>query len=109
MSTSYYSLREPFTSIRIESNSQHDKITFWSRHGNAGTLTVDKGDAKLIAIMISDNENLQPIHSHYGGEKGTIITENISGLLPEQVLISEYGEALTVAQIRSKMKSFDTK
>ena len=37
------------SSVRIESNGHHDRVTIWNRGGNAGTLTVKAGDGKMIA------------------------------------------------------------
>jgi hypothetical protein len=36
------------TSIRVDEDAGHDRITLWNRGGCAGTLTVDKGDGHTI-------------------------------------------------------------
>ncbi len=105
MSTNYYNLKEPFTSVRILSEGNHDKITFWSRHGNAGTLIVERGDGKLIIkMLINYNEDTKcPMRTHWGGKDiGAIVTENIPNLEDKRVLISEYGEIVTVKEIRNR-------
>lgn len=104
MSTSYYRLREPFTSIRIEVGNGHDRVTLWTRHGNAGTLTVDRGDGKRIALILvkygGDNEC--PMRTHWGGTSGSVVTENQNNLPNEMTLVSEYGEVLSVADVRKR-------
>ena len=40
MSTSYYRLQDPFTSLRLEEGPGHDRLTVWEQHANCGTLTV---------------------------------------------------------------------
>ena len=40
MSTTFYELREPWSSIRVEETPGHARITLWNDGGLAGTLTV---------------------------------------------------------------------
>ena len=104
MSTSYYKLKEPITSIRIESNERHDKLTIFTRHGNAGMLVLDRGDGKDIArmFMAYDEDNKCPMRTHWGGKEGAVVTENEENLLDEMTVISEYGEILTVGDVRKR-------
>ena len=37
------------SSVRLETNGHHDRVTIWNRGGNAGTLTVRAGDGQVIA------------------------------------------------------------
>uniref|UniRef100_A0A6H1ZGT8 Uncharacterized protein n=1 Tax=viral metagenome TaxID=1070528 RepID=A0A6H1ZGT8_9ZZZZ len=68
-------------------------------------MKIDKGDAELIARIIADNEvNEAPMYSYWDGEKGaSVVVENQKDLSPRQILISEYGDILTVKKIRSRM------
>ena len=34
------------SSVRLETNGHHDRVTIWNRGGNAGTLTVKAGDGE---------------------------------------------------------------
>ena len=44
-----------------------------------------------------------PMRTHWGGrDRGCVVTENAKGLDPETTLVSEYGEPLTVGQIRGR-------
>lgn len=102
MSTSYYPLKDPITSLSI-ANDVHSKITFWIRHKNSGTLTVDRNDTASIVLMLIDDTNAPAMTSYYGGDKiGTIVVENKPNLLAEQILVSEYGKVLNISQIREK-------
>ena len=38
------------SSVRLETNGHHDRVTIWNRGGNAGTLTVKAGDGQVIAM-----------------------------------------------------------
>ena len=55
MSTYYYELNEPITSIRIETVGPHDRITVWVNSQNAGTLVVnaDSGETSEFLRMFS--------------------------------------------------------
>jgi len=106
MSTSYYYIREPFTSVRLEEGPGHDRVTLWERGANCGTLVLSLGSGKRLVSMFAagdDDDSRAPIRTHYGGKDvGAVVTENVSGLDPSLVLISEYGEPLTVEQIRAR-------
>ena len=41
MSTNLYRLAHPITSLRVEDNGGHAKITVFTNHKNSGTLVVD--------------------------------------------------------------------
>ena len=105
MSTSYYYFNSPITSIRLEEGPAHDLITIFENHANCGTLTVSKGTGRTICLMfaLNDVDDFQcPIHTHWGGSKvGAVITENVNGLSDDLILISEYGEPMSVKQIRA--------
>ena len=105
MSTSYYGLREHVTSLRLEEGPGHDRLTIWVDHGNAGTLVLPRGFGKNMARMFAEtdvDDSECPMRTHWGGEIGAVVTENQTDLQDERVLVSEYGDVLTVAAIRAR-------
>ena len=103
MSTSYYYVAEPFTSIRLEEGPTHDRVTLWESHGNAGTLTVARGHGRQLVKRFAEecDDGRAPMRTHFGGRGvGCIVTENVRDLADDLVLISEYGDVLTVGEIR---------
>ena len=104
MSTEYQMLREPWTSVRVESTPGHDRVTLFEGHADTGTLTLLAGTAAVLLQQLSRNDHPPAMLTSYGGtDKGVIVTEHPSAgaLDPSLVLISEYGEPITVAEIRA--------
>jgi len=105
MSMSYYYLRAPFTSVRLEHIGEHDKVTLWENGANAGTLTLSKGVGRKFLYMMTDHvdDSQAPMRIYWGdSDKGCVVTENVRGLDPDLMLISEYGEPLRVSEIRDR-------
>ena len=102
MSTEYYRLKPPFTSIRIDSDAAHDRVTLWEDHANAGTLVLSSGRGRILARMLSD-DGPPVMRSYWGGsEVGTVVTESVSDLNVNEFVLSEYGECLTVERVRAR-------
>lgn len=102
MSTSYYHLRPPITSLRLEEGAGHDSLTLFESGANIGTLTITKGLGKTVVSFFADDveDNLAPLRTHYGGKGiGCVVTVHDPHLHPETMLIDEYGQPFTVAQI----------
>jgi hypothetical protein len=105
MSTSYYYISEPFTHIRLDEGPAHDRVTLFESHACSGVLTVSRGQGlSLVRRFAAYCEDSQaPMRTHFGGRGvGCVVTENVRGLADDLVLISEYGEALTVGEIRAR-------
>lgn len=105
MSTSYYRLKQPITHLRIEDAGGHDKIKIWVDHGLAGSLTVAKRDTKEFVrlFVLYEEDNECPLRTHWGGkERGAVVTVNDDTLADESVVVSEYGELLTVADVKKR-------
>jgi len=104
MSTDYYWLRDPFTSIRLEEGEVHDRVTLWEGGANCGTLTLRAGHGRVVCRMFADTDDANaPIHTHFGGaDVGCVVTESASALDEPYILVSEYGQPLTVGEIRKR-------
>lgn len=105
MSTSYNKPIEGITSLRLEEGPEHDRLTVWVEHSNAGTLVVPHSwGRRLVNMFSSDNgdDSQDAMRTHWGGKDvGAVLTDNAH--LPEDaVLISEYGEVLTAGQVRAR-------
>lgn len=102
MSTSYYKLKKPFTSIRL-TEIYHDHLTLWENGANVGTLLLSRGMGKKVSIIFADTDDrLSPVHTLYGGDGvGMVIT--LHGNVSEnEMLISEDGDITTLARLREK-------
>lgn len=102
MSTSYYHLKEPITSIRIEEGVGHDHLTVWEHGANAGTLMLSKGLGKKVALCFAEevDDAHAPIRTHFGGKgRGCVVTVQKEHLHPNTMLIDEYGTLFRVADI----------
>lgn len=104
MSTSYYYLKEPFTSATMYEDGAHATIMLEVRGVPAGSLRVlkDLVPDVLYALAEPAYDNRVPMRTGFGGANaGCVVTENVRGLDPSLVLVSEYGELFTVAEIRA--------
>ena len=105
MSTSYYRLIEPFTSLRLEEGPGHDRLTVFEEHANCGTLTFSKGLGRSVARLFTkyEDDGQVPLRTHWGGkDRGSIVTVNDPILPNETTVISEYGDILTVGQVKAR-------
>lgn len=103
MSTSYYGLAEPITHLRIEdSNQAHTRLSIWIDHGHAGTLTLPTHELAGVLLLLCD-ESKCLLRTHWGGKvRGAVVTVDDEDVLDETLLISEYSELLTVAQVKAR-------
>ena len=104
MTTEYYLLKKPFTSIRVERSTAHDKLTLWVKHENIGTLTLTAGTAHEILMMFASTD-CWVMMTHFGGSLvGCVVKERLraGALDPDQILIDEYGGISTVAEVRRR-------
>jgi len=100
MSTSYYRLVEPFSNIKVIGNM----ITLRSNDRPAGIILVPPEFVIQVVRLFRpyEEDDLAPMRTHWGGkELGTVVTVN-EVLADDITLISEYGEVLTVAQIKAR-------
>jgi hypothetical protein len=105
MSTSYYGLEGPFTSLRLEEGEKHDRLTIWEQGANCGTLVFSKGIGRRIVLKFAEHgyDDVPPLRTHWGGkERGSVVTVNDSEMPDEATVISEYGDILTVGQVKAR-------
>ena len=101
MGTNYYRLRSPITHLRLEESPGHDRLTLWVNHANAGTITLRNEEThEFILGFVDKNEPI--MYAYWSGfEQGTVVRIKKANLLDKTVVISEYGEVLTVAEVKA--------
>jgi hypothetical protein len=114
VSTSYYHLREPVTALKLR-NHDDAELMHGAKDGGhtwidvdisghaAGSLRVRDEDVPGVLLMLSDRGGHDdvPVRTSWGGEGvGCQVTERVRGLDPNLQLVSEYGELMTLAEIR---------
>ena len=101
MSTEYYKLRKPFTYLYLTREGDRDRLVVWIANFESGTLTIPSRHTKDILRSFFD-DYVPVLRTHWGGkDRGAIVT--VEEELPNKaVVLSEYGELLTVAQVRAR-------
>lgn len=89
MSTEYYPLRPSFSSIRVESNPRHTRITLWSKGANIGTLTILNEEKQAILPLFFDCDN--PSVTLVGAGEGKVKRIG-NAIKSDSYHLSEYGE-----------------
>lgn len=105
MSTKYYALKKPITSIRPEIMGGHTHVGVWVNHAKSGILVFRNDEWKdAIWLFVKKNVFPPPMRTFWGGMKdGCIVKEYADTSFPaEQQMVSECGELITVGQIRAK-------
>ena len=105
MSTEYYALKKPITSIRPEIMGGHTHVGIWVNHAKSGTLVFRNDEWNdAIWLFVERDVSEPPMYTFWGGTKdGCVVKENDASLLAEQQMVSEFG-LMTVSQIRAKAK-----
>lgn len=101
MSTNYYFPLPGISSIRLHEGEAHDQVTVFQEGKNAGTLTLSKGTGRTIVSALSVDDDIPPVRT-YGSKSGIILEEHYQHLDELTCLISEYGEPITLRELRRK-------
>lgn len=99
MSTSYYALRQPITSLRLNDIGGHTEITVFINHVHAGSICARNG-RELTSVMRNVFSSTQELYHSNGGWSRYTRPEYM--LSDDAQLISEYGELITVGEIKEK-------
>lgn len=96
MSTRYYALQEPITSLRVKDIGGHKEISIWINRALSGRLTVRNEELpSVLSNVFSSEEEMFHSNSGWGYYAHQYFDDNAQ-------LISEYGELFTVAEIKEK-------
>src|SRR5262245_8558204 len=104
MSTSYYRLRHPVTYLRAEESGAHVHLSVWVAHGLAGVLVMSPKELKAVVQFFVDYEDDDkcPLRTHWSGSVGSVVTVNDKTLPDEACVVSEYGDLLTVGEVKGR-------
>lgn len=101
MSTSYYRLRQPITSVRVDDTGEHDRISIWIAHGLAGSLLTRKLETKVILRMFAQEAPSFYVYCDTGRKVRCVVIEE--GLKDEECLVSDYGELFSVKEVKANI------
>ena len=88
MSTSYRELKKPWSSIRVEDNAVHTKITLWQGGACCGTLTVSREHRDDVLWQFFENDAVATRSALPEGRTGLTIFRQ-----PRvNLVLSEYGD-----------------
>ena len=105
MSTSYFRLKKPVSHLELREAADGYLLTVWVDGKYTGILHLPPEHLKSVVGMFTQYEGDFdcPLRTHWGGpERGTIVTVNDDTLADELVVISEYGDLLTVGQVMAR-------
>jgi hypothetical protein len=95
MSTSYYRLKEPFTSVRVERRGSHDAIRIWVEHGLSGELIVPHDVTPEVLRALAQHGAAAQISA---GRDGPVLHRFDRTLTDDTQVVSEYGELTTLRE-----------
>ena len=106
MSTAYYRLRAPITSLRLEEGPGHDRLHIWEHHALAGELVLSLGSGREVARFFFETNADDvhcAIHAYAGGpSEGMIVTVNDLTLRDSAVVLDgDTDEVLTVGEVKA--------
>jgi hypothetical protein len=105
MSTSYYHIAKPISALQMRDDGANCFLEIWIAGFYAGALTMPKEHVgSILRMMYEYTDDFHcALRTHWGGsDRGAIVTVNDETLADEAVIISEYGELLTVAQVKAR-------
>lgn len=101
MSTDYYSLQPPITSVQLKPNpgDHHNELSIWLNHRLAGVLKVDEEEGSQLLLMMRGPVVL---HTAFGGSLvGCEVSDRASPSVEDDVLVvSDYGEIMSALKVR---------
>ena len=99
MSTYFYDLAEPWSSIRVEKGPVHDRLLIWVDGKKSGELVfrVEDEGALTAAIMCFSDQNRAVAHRTGRGAGKTGLHLNQKNRRPQ--VISEYGEIIDLEDL----------
>lgn len=96
MSTSYYRLKPPITSVRADSGGSHTILGIWVNHAKAGEITLRNEEVSdVLRVMRADSLAITRFarHDGYGYD---FCDDDVEIDTP---LVSESGEIVTLADL----------
>ena len=99
MSTSYYPLREPITSIWLKKLGPYTELLVWLGHEIAGRILCrDEDEARALLRALATDHAAATVYATANGPKLAILS---SGIQSDAVLVSERGELTTLQELKA--------
>ena len=105
MSTSYFRLKKPVSHLSLKEVADGHLLSVYVAGKFAGVLHLPPMHSKSVMNIFAQYEGdfECPLRTHWGGSgKGAVVTVNDDTLADEAVVISEYGELLTVGRVKAR-------
>lgn len=104
MSTSYYRLKPPITSVRAEVSDGHTHLGIWINHAKSGTLVVRNEELQDLLRVLTDDGSAV-VKTRFGGSVLGKLLEPLDREWTNQAadyttLVSECGELTTLGELR---------
>ena len=100
MSTNYYRLKSPFTSCRTEVGGGHTRLSLWVNHAKAGDITLRNAEVpKVLQALARDAPACRLVATAGGGTRLDFDDDNLE---PDHVLVSEYGDLTSLADLEAQ-------
>ena len=100
MSTSYYRLKPPFTSIRTEVGGGHTRLSLWVNHAKAGDITLRNEELPAVLhVLARDTPAIRRVATADGGTRLDFDDDNVE---PDHMLISEYGDLTCLEKLEAQ-------
>jgi len=103
VSTSYYRLAPPITHLEVKDDGDHKIIGIWMRGEKVGELRVPECEVKRFAHLLYEWEDdvKCPLRTYWNGKESVVIV-NDPEMPDDAVVISEYGDILTVGKVKTR-------
>ena len=100
MSTNYFRLKKPFTSVRTTVGGGHTQLAIWVNHAKAGDITLRNSEVPSVLQALS--QDLPAVRRVATAEGGTRLDFDDDNLESEHVLISEYGDLTCLGDLEAQ-------
>ena len=104
MSTEFYRIKPPFTSVRTEVGGGHTRLSLWVNHAKTGDITLRNEELKDVLRVFCREEPAVIQRGLTGGEVQLAYEDD--NVEPDTILVSEYGEITCVAQLQPEGDPF---
>ena len=98
MSTEFYRIKPPFTSVRTEVGGGHTRLSLWVNHAKTGDITLRNEELKAVLRVFCREVPAVIRRGLTGGEVQLDYEDD--NVEPDTMLVSEYGEITCVAQLQ---------
>jgi len=107
MSTEYYRMRAPVTSVRLDATpgGTHDRVRVWVDHKLSGELLVDRGVGPAVCLLFARDAPTITAVGLGGGHVGLIVQDDHhdDDHHDGECLVSELGDVTTWRELHERV------